>query len=151
MAERHSAGRLAEGRHILPLRIYYEDTDATGIVYHGAYLRFMERGRTEMLRALGFSQGRLITGGADHLAFAVRRCEIDFVAPARLDDRIEVDSRLDTLGGASMVIRQAVSCAGKLLARGLFRIACLDQALKPRRLPVDFKQQFATLLPPKTS
>ena len=78
------AGAIVDGVHILPLRVYYEDTDASGIVYYANYLRFIERGRTDMLRLLGISH-RALNAGAG-IAFAVRRCEIDYLAPARLDE-----------------------------------------------------------------
>ncbi|MCC2664562.1 MAG: ybgC, partial [Geminicoccaceae bacterium] len=94
------SGSIAGGVHRLPLRVYYEDTDAAGIVYHAAYLEFAERARTEMLRCLGLDHGGLRDRFG--LAFAVRRCVIDYLAPARLDDLLIVSTRLLRRGGASL-------------------------------------------------
>src|SRR3954447_22979409 len=116
-----------------PVRVYYEDTDAAGIVYYANYLKFAERARTELLRHLGFSQERLrATGGP---VFAVKRCEVDFVAPARLDDELVVESRLMTLGGASLEVDQRVKRGGSDLARLLVRVACVTLNGRPTRLP----------------
>src|SRR5687768_17594667 len=92
--------------HRLPLRIYYEDTDAVGLVFHANYLRYAERGRTEMLRALGTQHTEI--GKSVGVAFAVRRCEIDFRSPAKLDDLLEVQTRITDIGGASIEFEQNV-------------------------------------------
>ena len=122
-----------EGVHVLPMRVYYEDTDAGGIVYHATYLRFMERARTEMLRVMGVSHRDLTSGSA--LGFAVRRCTIDYLKPARLDDALEVRTRLQSVRGASLDAVQVVRRAGEDLARALVGLAWLDGAGRPRRLP----------------
>ena len=101
-----AAGAIADGVHVLPLRVYYEDTDASGVVYYANYLRFIERGRTEMLRLLGVCHRALDAGAG--IAFAVRRCEIDYLAPARLDDEIEVHTAIAAVGGATIEARQSV-------------------------------------------
>ena len=99
-----SDGTLDAGR--LAVRVYYEDTDFSGLVYHASYLRFLERGRTEWLRGLGFEQRRLEQ--ADALTFAVHRLEIDYLRPARMDDELIVLTRVRRLGGASIDFRQTI-------------------------------------------
>ncbi len=121
--------------HRLPVTVYWEDTDAGGIVYHGAYLRFAERGRTEMLRDLGIGQADLLARTG--LGFVVRRAEIDFDRPARLDDRLEVVTELADLTGARVLMDQRVMPAGRkrALARLRVELAVVDRAGRPRRLP----------------
>jgi acyl-CoA thioester hydrolase len=120
--------------HRLAVRVYYEDTDAAGIVYHASYLRFAERARTELLRERGFGHEDL---RREHgIVFAVRRCGIEFVAPARLDDLVEVETVPVRLGGVRMLLRQTVLRAGRALAVLDVELAVLDAAgLRPRRLP----------------
>jgi acyl-CoA thioester hydrolase len=134
-----------DGRvHRLPLRVYYEDTDAGGIVYHAAYLRFAERARTEVLRCLGFDHGALRERLG--LVFAVRRCLADFLAPARLDERLVVETRLGRLGRASLDLEQRVVAPdGRLLVRLEVRLALLSGALRPARLPPALRAAFAQL------
>ena len=128
-----AAGAIADGVHVLPLRVYYEDTDASGVVYYANYLRFIERGRTEMLRLLGVSHRALDAGAG--IAFAVRRCEIDYLAPARLDDEIEVHTAIAAVGGATIEARQSVRRGKDELARGTLRLACVGADGRPRRVP----------------
>ncbi len=122
--------------HRLQVRVYYEDTDAAGIVYHASYLRFAERGRTEMLRSLGFGQAEL---RRDHgVVFAIRRCSLDFVAPARLDDLLTVETAPERLGGARLVAAQAVLLGERPLVRIKVELAVLGaDDLRPRRLPAE--------------
>jgi tol-pal system-associated acyl-CoA thioesterase len=87
-----AVGRLDGGTHLLPVRVYYEDTDFSGVVYHASYLRFMERGRTELLRATGVDQSEL-HGTEEGLSFAVRRMRIDYLKPARMDDVLTIETR----------------------------------------------------------
>ena len=135
-----AAGAIAGGVHVLPLRVYYEDTDASGVVYYANYLRFIERGRTDMLRLLGVSQGALAAGSG--IAFPVRRCEIDYLAPARLDDEIEVHT---ALGGATIEARQSVRRGKAELARGTLRLACVGADGRPRRLPAAVRAALTSL------
>ena len=103
------AGRLVAGGHVLPIRIYFEDTDFSGVVYHANYLRFMERARSDMLRLLGVSHDALDTGiFGEGLAFAVRHLEIDFERPARIDDFLEVESSVARIAGARLMIDQCI-------------------------------------------
>jgi len=102
----HAASTLAAGRHHYTLRVYYEDTDAGGVVYHAAYLRFAERARTEALRDLGIPHATLVAEYG--LIFVVRRIKVDYLRPARLDESLTVVTEPVHVGGASVVLRQEV-------------------------------------------
>jgi len=119
--------------HSFPLRVYYEDTDAAGMVYHANYLKFAERGRSEMLRSLGFGHRRL--GQEAGVGFAVRRCQIDYLAPARLEDALTVDTTLNSVGGATLSVRQRIRRGDELLADLDILVACIGRDGRPRRLP----------------
>jgi acyl-CoA thioester hydrolase len=123
--------------HRFPVRVYYEDTDAGGIVYHSAYLRFAERGRTEWLRDLGFDHTglRAETGAG----FAVARAEIDYLKPARLDDLLEVETRIVKAGGASTRIEQDVLRNGEAIVRMALRLAFMGADGKPHRMPEELR------------
>ena len=102
-----TSGRLVADGHVLPLRVYYEDTDVSGFVYYANYLKFIERGRTDFLRLVGVDHSTL---WRDHqLALTVRSCEIEYLSPARLDDEIQIHTRLTDLRGASLIAEQIVS------------------------------------------
>lgn len=132
----------AEGAHHFALRVYYEDTDAAGIVYYANYLKFAERARTELLRSLGFEQEALRrTSG---LAFVVRRCVIEYRAPARLDDMLDLATRLVRLGGASFDLVQSVRRGEMELARLELRIAVLDGNGRAARLPGGIVRAFTS-------
>ncbi len=127
---------MARDKHFQwPVRVYYEDTDAGGVVYHANYLRFMERARTEWLRALGFEQDHLREN--DGILFAVSRISVEYLRPARFNEGLLVSVDLKHLGRVSINLTQAVAGeAGELLCTGAVRIACLDVAtLKPRAIP----------------
>jgi acyl-CoA thioester hydrolase len=128
-------GAIDAGVHRIRIRVYYEDTDAAGIVYHAAYLEFAERARTEMLRCLGLDHGTLRARFG--LMFTVRRCVVDYRAPARLDDLLEIRTRLVRLGGASLDLEQLVLRAPELLTRLDVRLALLGADLRVARLPRD--------------
>ncbi|MBF0152910.1 MAG: tol-pal system-associated acyl-CoA thioesterase [Magnetococcales bacterium] len=121
--------------HHWPVRVYYEDTDAAAVVYHASYLKFMERGRTEWLRALGIDQTRFFqeTG----LMFAVAHMEIHFQGPARLDDLLTVTTRLEVLRRVSIHLVQEIvrSADQAVLVRAAVRVACIDARFRPQRLP----------------
>ena len=119
--------------HSLPLRVYYEDTDAAGMVYHANYLKFAERGRSEMLRSLGFPHCKL--GTEDGVGFAVRRCTIEYLAPARLEDALTVDTTLTGIGAATLQARQEIRRDRELLADIDIVVACIGRDGRPRRLP----------------
>ena len=127
----------------LPLRVYYEDTDAGGVVYYANYLRYLERARTEVLRALGFEQAELARD--EGIAFAVRSLQAEYLRPARLDDLVEVISRIGELGRAQVVFHQRVERQGELLLEATVRVACLDMAKGkaaaiPKRIHDKFKE-----------
>lgn len=116
-----------------PVRVYIEDTDAGGIVYYVNYLKYMERARTEWLRALGIEH---YLSGADPVFFVVRRAEVDYRQPARLDDLLTVTAQVKKVGRASLTFRQRICRDSVMLAEGLIEVACVDKEdLKPRRLP----------------
>ncbi|HXC57695.1 MAG TPA: tol-pal system-associated acyl-CoA thioesterase [Steroidobacteraceae bacterium] len=118
-----------------PVRVYYEDTDAGGVVYHAGYLRFLERARTEWLRALGYSQARL--KAEESLVFTVVSMQLEFLKPARLDDLLRVRSSATLAGGASVTFEQEIlrGDSERILAAQV-RVACLDATeFRPRRLP----------------
>jgi len=119
---------------VWPVRVYWEDTDAGGVVYYANYLRFLERARSEWLRALGVEQTEL--AARDGLVFVVRHIAVDFLRPARFDDLLAIHSRLLELGGASLTLEQAVVRAGAVLLTARVRIACVRNAdFRPVRIP----------------
>ena len=119
--------------HRWPIRVYYEDTDAAGIVYYATYPKFAERARTEMMRASGASHSEMIA--AFETAFAVSRCEVEYLKPARLDDLLSVETRVIEVGAAVIDLDQRVLREGELLADLKIRIACLNRKGRPQRLP----------------
>jgi len=126
-------GAIRGDAHVFPVRVYYEDTDVAGIVYYANYLKYAERARTEFLRLLGFDQSVLLERHG--VGFAVRRCEIDYRLPARLDDALEVHSRMCELGGASLRAEQVVRRGERELVRLRVRLACMDRGGRPVRIP----------------
>jgi acyl-CoA thioester hydrolase len=128
--------------HRFPVRVYYEDTDAAGIVYYANYLRFAERARTELVRSLGFEHER--TRRESGIVFAVRRCNADYRAPARLDDALTVETRVTRLGGASVGLDQRVRRGDEELVVLAVDIVCLTASGRPTRLPRAIAAAFAT-------
>ncbi len=136
------------GVHSMMLRVYYEDTDVGGLVYYANYLKFAERARTEWLRALGFGNSGLVeSAGA---SWVVCRCEIDYLRPARLDDEVEVRTRVVALGGASADLEQIVLRGAVDLARLLLRLAFVTPAGKPRRLPATLRAAMQNVMQPSS-
>ncbi|NOZ43267.1 MAG: tol-pal system-associated acyl-CoA thioesterase [Alphaproteobacteria bacterium] len=130
------SGSITNGEHILPLRIYYEDTDAAAIVYHANYLKYMERGRSDMLRLMGIDQADMLKfQHPDDVGFVIIRSEVDYIKPALLDDEITVHTKVTTIGRASLTMAQQVRRSGQILAQAVIRIAALNKAGKPARLP----------------
>lgn len=126
--------------HELKIRVYYEDTDAGGVVYHARYLAFAERGRTEMLRAAGYEHAPLLADGG--IAFAVVALNIQYRAPARLDDELIVKTQLTRMGGASMEMQQDIFCDGKPVAELKVTLVCVGKDFKAVRLPAEMRQIF---------
>ncbi len=118
----------------IPVRVYYEDTDAGGVVYYANYLRFMERARTEWLCALNVNQNEL--SGSESVVFAVRSVRVEYVRPARLNDMLEITAALDRVGPASLSFVQEVRRDGEILCSGLVKVACLDaRGFFPKPIP----------------
>jgi len=139
-----------QGRvHVLPVRVYYEDTDAAGIVYYANYLKFAERGRTEMLRVIGVEQGRLRdeTG----MQFVMHKGEVYYRKPARLDDALTVETALVHLGAASVHMRQVIRLTGETptdgeLVRFTAKVACTGRDGKPMRMPETLRHALEPFL-----
>jgi acyl-CoA thioester hydrolase len=132
--------------HRFPVRVYWEDTDAGGIVYYANYLKFAERARTEMLRTLGVGQREMReTKG---VAFAVRRCNVDYMAPAKLDDLLEVRTRITNLRGAAIEAEQIVARDNDQLVRLNVMLVCIGPGGNATRIPRPVLQAVAREIPP---
>lgn len=130
-------GEIRDGRHVMALRVYYEDTDFTGIVYHANYLRFMERGRTNYLRLLGADQHALFAqtqAEAPGFSFVVRAMQIDYLKPARMDDVLRVETAPEDVKGASIVLHQRVMRGDDLLVEAKVRVAFVSEG-RARPIP----------------
>ncbi|MBD8876869.1 tol-pal system-associated acyl-CoA thioesterase [Labrenzia polysiphoniae] len=140
------SGRIMDGKHLLPVRVYYEDTDFTGIVYHGAYVQFFERGRSDFLRLANIHHSELKAGvdGAS-LAFAVRKMNIEFFKPATIDDVLEVRTVLEEQKGARIALRQEILREGTLLVSADVLVAVITEDGRPTRLPLHLAQRLAQL------
>jgi acyl-CoA thioester hydrolase len=142
------AGRLiadAAGRgHVLPVRVYFEDTDFSGLVYHASYVRWCERGRSDFLRLLGGDHRRLIDGseGAEPAAFVVRRMTFDFLKPARIDELLEVVTRVKGIGAASMTLVQSVRRAETTLVEAEVTVVLISVSGKPLRISSTLREAF---------
>jgi acyl-CoA thioester hydrolase len=135
--------------HRFSFRVYWEDTDAAGIVYYANYLRFAERARTEALLAAGVSQTEIRERFG--LVLPVREATVRYLAPARLEDEIVVETRLEALGGARIILAQDVLRGGERLAEIRVVIACIDAAGRPRRVPEIVRRAFAPARDRKTA
>jgi acyl-CoA thioester hydrolase len=141
-----ATGSKPMGPHKISVRVYNEDTDYSDFVYHATYLRYMERGRTEMLRELGLLQRDLaLAEPAAALFFVVRAMEIDFRRPAHMDDLLSIETRLDAIGGASFALRQEVRRGDELLCAARVTVALVSNG-KPHRLPGAIRARFEPLL-----
>ena len=145
----HMEETVGGGReHVFPLRVYWEDTDGSGIVYYANYLRFIERARTDMLQGQGISQRRILED--DGVAFVVRACQIEYFRPARLDDELEVRTRVAALKGATMELTQSVlNKRGERLVDSAVRLACIGADGHARRIPAGVRGAFAALAAPR--
>ena len=135
---------VSDNAHVFRVRVYYEDTDAAGIVYYANYLRFAERARTEMLRSVNIDQSTMFENSG--VRFVVRNCSIEYLTPARLDDELKVYTRVLEIRGASLLARQIVQGDRQVMACLDLRIACVDQHGYPRRLPVDVRSSLLSYL-----
>lgn len=143
-----AVGHLEGSVFVFPVRVYYEDTDAAGIVYFANYLKFAERARTEYLRSLGIDQIDLRRERG--IFFAVHRVEIDYLKPAKLDDLIEATAELVFMNHVRFDAQQLIRRGTEVLARVFTRVVCLDLAGRPARLPKDLRELFLPLLKPGT-
>jgi acyl-CoA thioester hydrolase len=133
------AGELTAEGHRLSQRVYYEDTDFSGIVYHARYLHFFERGRTDYLRLAGIHHAEIGDGlHGERLVWIVRRMEIEFVSPARIDDVLEIATRVEEISGARIVMSQKIKCRDALVATARVEAAIVNGEGKPRRFPKDW-------------
>ena len=138
------SGVLTGAEHHLPVRVYWEDTDGSGIVYHASYLRFAERARTELLRLAGGHQRQLLQDVG--IAFPVRRLEINYLRPAFLDDALDVATRVTAAGGARIDLAQSVLRDEEILAELQVRVACIDRTGSPTRIPKAIRTALAGAL-----
>lgn len=130
------------GPHQITIRIYYEDTDFSGLVYHASYLRFMERGRSELLRGLGLHQRELLEGSkGTPFFFVVRAMDIDFKKPALMDDLLTIETRVAEVGGASVLLEQRVLREAELLVQAAVTVVCVENR-KAKRLPANVRSRF---------
>jgi len=136
-----TSGEVVDGGHVLSMRVYYEDTDAAGIVYYAGWLRFLERGRTELLRLLGQEHGRLHDERG--VNWVVRRLAIDYLKPARLDDVVQIVTRCGALRGASLDMLQEARRDGDTLVRAQLVVACMNRSGHPVRLPPQMRTALA--------
>ena len=134
MTDLPTAGRFEGREHILPVRVYYEDTDFTGLVYHGNYVRFFERGRSDFLRLAGVGHADLLAGETP-LAFVITSMDLRFLKAARIDDALIVRTTYDALRGPRLTIRQTIERGGEVLCRAEVEAAVIDLTGRPRRAP----------------
>ncbi len=139
------SGYMDGNSHILPVRIYYEETDFTGIVYHANYLKFFERGRTDYLRTIGIHHKELWNMDPP-LAFAIRSIHLDFLASAEIDDVLQVCTQYQKFSGASLWAHQAIRRDGKDLVTATVHAVCINEAGRPRRLPLTMREALAPYL-----
>ena len=134
-----------KSNHSLPIRVYYEDTDAGGIVYYANYLKFFERARTEWLRELGFSQSNLLE---QSVGFVVKRVEMENVAPAKFDQLLEVKTEIDEVKRVSLLFRQKIiDEKEKTLVNALVRVACVDlNKMKPIAIPQTVREELSGVI-----
>jgi acyl-CoA thioester hydrolase len=145
MPDAQGFGRFEGKIHILPIRIYYEDTDLSGVVYHANYLRFMERGRSEFFRCAGITRLAMLDD-AEPTAWTLRKATLEYLRPARVDDLIEVHTACTALTGARMNADQKITLNGQLLTRGAVEACVITLSGKPRRIPEEFRQKLLPLL-----
>ncbi|HXW26870.1 MAG TPA: tol-pal system-associated acyl-CoA thioesterase [Xanthobacteraceae bacterium] len=139
-------GEIRDGRHLLTVRVYYEDTDFSGVVYHASYLRFMERGRTDYLRLIGADHRAMFAAAereAPGFAFVVRSMTIEFLRPARMDDVLEIVTAPQEVGGASVILHQQVTRSGEVLVDARVRVAFVSGG-RARPIPKPLRAAMRT-------
>lgn len=137
------SGKLTATGHLLHQRVYFEDTDFTGIVYHARYLHFLERGRTDFLRLVGIHHGEIDEGlHGERLSWVVKRMNIEFIAPARIDDVLAIETVVEDISGARITMAQKIFCNGKALIEARVEAAVVNGGGRPRRFPKDWISRF---------
>jgi acyl-CoA thioester hydrolase len=145
MSTAPTSGQFEGREHVLPVRVYYEDTDFTGVVYHAGYLRFFERGRTEFLRAIGVEHAALLEA-PDPCAFALTRIAVEFRRAARVDDALEVRTKYHSVRGVRIVAAQRIVRDGTLIAEADVEVVCIRPDGRPRRPPPELTERMASFL-----
>jgi acyl-CoA thioester hydrolase len=141
------AGQIVGREHRLPVRVYYEDTDFTGVVYHGNYARYFERGRSDFLRVVGVSHAELLAHD-EPSAFTITRLAIEYRRAARIDDALMVRTTYDAIKGPRLIIRQRITRGEELIATADVEAACIDLAGRARRPPRSLVERLTPLLDP---
>ena len=132
MTDPPTHGRFDGRAHLLPVRVYYEDTDFTGLVYHANYVRYFERGRSDFLRAIGMGHAQLLEVHPP-MAFVVSKMELSFLKPARIDDALAVRTHYDAVKGPRLIIRQQIERGDDVLTRADVEVVCIHMDGRPRR------------------
>jgi acyl-CoA thioester hydrolase len=145
MSDEAYAGRIDGRWHRLPVRVYYEDTDFSGVVYHANFLRYFERGRSDFLRVVGIGHASLLTL-TPPLAFAVMAMNVAFKKPAKIDDSLVVNTIYESISGARLMINQTITRDGALLAEASVEACCISLDGRPRRAPKELLERFGPLL-----
>jgi acyl-CoA thioester hydrolase len=140
-AETQGHGRLEGREHVLPVRVYFEDTDFSGLVYHASYLRFMERGRSEFLRHADIGHQQMLDA-EDPLVWTLRRIAVDFAKPARVEDDLLVRTTVNEVSGARMKLAQAVTRGGEELVTAAVEVCVIGRDGKPRRIPDQIRSKL---------
>ena len=142
-SDRPYAGRFVDGEHRFSIRVYYEDTDAGGVVYHANYLRYFERARTDMLALAGADLGAALAAGEG--GYVVSAADLSFLRPARLGDALVITSRMAEIRQASCVVQQRVMRDGHLLVEGRLTVAFVGAGGRPRRQPAAWIEAFRAI------
>lgn len=145
-APQPDTGSFAGGEHLFPVRVYIENTDAGGMVYHAEYLRFMERGRTEFLRNLEIMQSALISPQGESMVFAIARLEIDYKAQAKVDDALVVHSKIAKIRAASFEIDQWIMRAEDKVTEARLTVALLKSNGRPCRIPGPMREKLEPMM-----
>ena len=145
MTDRPTAGRFEGREHRLPVRVYYEDTDFTGLVYHGHYVRYFERGRSDALRLMGVGHAELLDGDQP-MAFVVSKMSLDFLRPARIDEELIVRTRYEAIKGPRLLISQVITRGEVDLCRARVEVVCIHMDGRPRRPTTALREKVGAWL-----
>lgn len=145
MTDHPSAGRFEGREHRLAIRVYYEDTDFTGLVYHGTWVRWFERGRSDALRLMGVGHAELLDGDQP-MAFVLSKLSLDYLKPARIDDAVVVRTRYRAIKGPRLLISQAITRGDEVLCRAAVEAVCIHLDGRPRRPPPALRDKVAPWL-----